>query len=182
MRHIKKILVQGAKTKEALYHIQVSKNYGTSFLGSFEERVPGLSFFETLPEEVDAVWLLEPHLEALLEVVQAGIFLIVTDLKSLPVHDRKVLEKAMVGKKCHIIEGIIIPGAYRLGTMPPSFFKKGNIALLARSKSLAYEKAYELSQKGGEGQSLSLLLGESRAEDFLEYLKKDPETMRVIEV
>lgn len=176
MKELKRIIVQGAKHKEALYHIRVSQNYGTPFIGSFEEALSGLPFFEKIPEDCDAALILEPHLQALLDVIAAGIPLIVADLTKLPLHDAMKVKKAL--KEGYIIEGIMKPGHYRLGAIPPALCKKGDTALLARSKSLLYDKTYEMTKKG-LGQSYCLLLGEAPLDPFVSFFKKNPETKNI---
>ncbi|MEI6531436.1 MAG: hypothetical protein WCN87_01295 [Chlamydiota bacterium] len=170
---MKNILVQGSKNKEALYHIQVSQNGGTLFKGSFEEELPGMPFFQEIPENIDVVWLLEPNLKTLLRV--ASIPLIIADITKLPEHDKKKIAGLP------IIEGIMIPGSCRLGTMPPALFKKGSLGLISRSKSLAYEAAYETT-KSGVGQSLVLVVGEGSLEHFRDILKKDLFTKEIREI
>ena len=160
---MKSILVQGSKNREALYHIQVSQNMGTPFKGSFEEEIPGVTFFQEIPKDIDVVWLLKPTLNALLRV--ASIPLIIADLTKFPEHDKKKVSGLP------IIEGLIIPGSCRLGTMPPALFMKGPLGFISRSKSLAYEAAYETT-KSGVGQSLVMVVRNGSLEKFKDILKK----------
>src|SRR3990172_3349050 len=96
------------------------------------------------------------------EALEAGIKLLVAIPEHVPVRDTmEVLDLA--NKKGAIIigpktPGIMIPELIKIGIMPPTPFKAGNIAVLSKSGTLLYEIADALTNSGF-GQSITIGIG-----------------------
>ncbi|MBZ4649788.1 MULTISPECIES: CoA-binding protein [Thermosipho] len=88
---------------------------------------------------------------AIFEAIDSGIKKIITITEHIPIHDmieiyKKVKEKniTFVGPNC---PGIILPGVSKIGIMPSSDFKPGDIAIISKSGTLMYEVSNYLSKK-----------------------------------
>jgi succinyl-CoA synthetase alpha subunit len=167
---MKEIVVQGVYSRFDQYHVQQSMLVGTKFIGSWGCLVSGLPLLEKMPS-CDASWILTPTLEAILAALQAGVKLIVCDMRHIPLHDKQQIYKAQ--KECLIIEGYMKPYECRLGTMPPGLYKRGDIGIIAASKSLGLEAAFE-----SDGQFLVVHRGESSVEQVLPLFEQ--RTVRII--
>ncbi|MDC8438475.1 MAG: succinate--CoA ligase subunit alpha, partial [Candidatus Nitrosotenuis sp.] len=121
-------------------------------------------------------------LSAAREALDAGIKLLVAIPEHVPIRDTmQVLEMAQQ-KDAVIIgpntPGIMIPGLIKIGIMPASPFKPGNIAVLSKSGTLLYEISNTLT-KAGFGQSITVGIGGdpvngTRLIDAFDMVKDDP--------
>ncbi len=172
----KGVIVQGITGAYGSVHARNMMAYGTNIIAGvtpgkggqkFEGRVP---IYNTVKEAVDASGakisiIFVPakfFLGAAKEALEAGIKLLVAIPEHVPIRDTmEVLDLA--NKKGAIIigpntPGIMIPELIKIGIMPPTPFKAGNIAVLSKSGTLLYEIADALTNSGF-GQSITIGIG-----------------------
>ena len=172
----KGVIVQGITGAYGSVHAKNMMAYGTNIIAGvtpgkggqkFESKVP---IYNTVKEAVDASSakisiIFVPakfFLGAAKEALEAGIKLLVAIPEHVPVRDTmEVLDLA--NKKGAIIigpntPGIMIPELIKIGIMPPTPFKAGNIAVLSKSGTLLYEIADALTN-AGFGQSITIGIG-----------------------
>jgi succinyl-CoA synthetase alpha subunit len=168
----KPVIVQGMTGNYGSYHTQRMLEYGTNIVagvtpgkgGKKHENIP---VYNTVKEAIDATGskisiLFVPakfFLGAAKEAIESGIKLIP---EHVPVRD--TLELLELSKKNDAIiigpntPGVLIPELIKLGIMPASPFKVGNIGVLSKSGTLLYEISYNLSE-AGFGQCITLGIG-----------------------
>jgi len=172
----KGVIVQGITGAYGSVHARNMISYGTNIIAGvtpgkggqkFEGKVP---IYNTVKEAVDVSGakisiIFVPakfFLGAAKEALEAGIKLLVAIPEHVPVRDTmEVLDLA--NKKGAIIigpntPGIMIPELIKIGIMPPTPFKAGNIAVLSKSGTLLYEIADALTNSGF-GQSITIGIG-----------------------
>lgn len=128
--------------------------------------------------------------DAALEAIDAGLELIVIVTEHIPVRDTLEIKKhaqhagvTVVGPNC---PGIFVPGLGKLGIMPQSIFKPGNVGIVGRSATLSYEVIANLTN-AGLGQTAAIGIGGDPVvcTEFIEVLKlfeADPQTQGVVMV
>jgi succinyl-CoA synthetase alpha subunit len=190
------VIVQGITGTFGSLHAKSMMDYGTNIAAGvtpgkggqkFEDKVP---IYNTVKEAVDATGsrisiVFVPakfFLSAAKEALDAGIKLLVAIPEHVPIRDTmQVLEMAQQ-KDAVIIgpntPGIMIPGLIKIGIMPASPFKPGNIAVLSKSGTLLYEISNTLT-KAGFGQSITVGIGGdpvngTRLIDAFDMVKDDP--------
>ncbi len=191
----KPVIVQGMTGNYGAYHTQRMIEYGTNIVagvtpgkgGKKHENIP---IYTTVKEAVDATGskisiMFVPakfFLGAAKDALEAGIKLLVAIPEHVPVRD--TLETLELAKKNDAIvigpntPGVLIPNIIKLGIMPASPFKPGNIAVLSKSGTLLYEISNNLSE-AGFGQSITLGIGGdpingTRLVDAFDMVKDDP--------
>ncbi len=191
----KPVIVQGMTGNYGAYHTQRMLEYGTNIVagvtpgkgGKKHENIP---IYNTVKEAVDATGskisiMFVPakfFLGAAKDALEAGIKLLVAITEHVPVRD--TLETLEIAKKNDAIvigpntPGVLIPNIIKLGIMPASPFKPGNIAVLSKSGTLLYEISNNLSE-AGFGQSITLGIGGdpingTRLVDAFDMVKDDP--------
>ncbi len=191
----KPVIVQGMTGNYGSYHTQRMLEYGTNIVagvtpgkgGKKHENIP---IYNTVKEAVDATGskisiMFVPakfFLGAAKDALEAGIKLLVAIPEHVPVRD--TLETLELAKKNDAIvigpntPGVLIPNIIKLGIMPASPFKPGNIAVLSKSGTLLYEISNNLSE-AGFGQSITLGIGGdpingTRLVDAFDMVKDDP--------
>jgi succinyl-CoA synthetase alpha subunit len=198
------VIVQGITGTFGSLHAKMMMEYGTNIAAGvtpgkggqkFEDKVP---IYNTVKEAVDATGakisiVFVPakfFLGAAKEALEAGIKLLVAIPEHVPIIDTmQVLE--MAKQKDAIVigpntPGIMIPGLIKIGIMPASPFKAGNIAVLSKSGTLLYEISNALS-KAGYGQSITIGIGGdpvngTRLIDAFEMVKDDPDLKGIVVV
>jgi len=190
------VIVQGITGTFGSLHAKSMMDYGTNIAAGvtpgkggqkFEDKVP---IYNTVKEAVDATGskisiVFVPakfFLSAAKEALDAGIKLLVAIPEHVPIRDTmQVLEMAQQ-KGAVIIgpntPGIMIPGLIKIGIMPASPFKPGNVAVLSKSGTLLYEISNTLT-KAGFGQSITVGIGGdpvngTRLIDAFDMVKDDP--------
>ena len=170
------VIVQGITGKFGTRHTKLMMEYGTNIVAGvtpgkggqkFENSVP---IYETMKEAVDATGskisiMFVPakfFLGAAKDALEAGIKLLKAIPEHVPVQDAmKAIEIAkqkgaiMIGPNT---PGVMIPELIKIGIMPASPFKFGNIAVLSKSGTLLYEIGNNLSTSGF-GQCITLGIG-----------------------
>ena len=170
------VIVQGITGKFGTRHTNLMIEYGTNIVAGvtpgkggqkFENSVP---IYETVKEAVDATGakisiMFVPakfFLGAAKDALEAGIKLLIAIPEHVPVQDTmKTIEIAkqkgaiMIGPNT---PGVMIPDLIKIGIMPASPFKFGNVAVLSKSGTLLYEISNNLSTSGF-GQCITLGIG-----------------------
>ncbi len=198
------VIVQGITGTFGSLHAKMMIEYGTNIAAGvtpgkggqkFEDKVP---IYNTVKEAVDATGakisiVFVPakfFLSAAKEALDAGIKLLVAIPEHVPIRDTmQVLE--MAKQKDAIVigpntPGVMIPGLIKIGIMPASPFKSGNIAVLSKSGTLLYEISNALS-RAGYGQSITIGIGGdpvngTRLIDAFEMVKDDPDLNGIVVV
>jgi len=170
------VIVQGITGKFGTRHTKLMIEYGTNIVAGvtpgkggqkFENSVP---IYESVKEAVDATGakisiMFVPakfFLGAAKDALEAGIKLLIAIPEHVPVQDAmKTIELAkqkgaiMIGPNT---PGVMIPDLIKIGIMPASPFKFGNVAVLSKSGTLLYEISNNLSTSGF-GQCITLGIG-----------------------
>jgi len=196
-----KVLVQGATGHQGVFHIGEMKNFGTKVVagvtpGKAGQKVQGVPIFNTVQDGVDATGadtslILVPARfakDAVFEALDAGIKTVVTITENIPFHDAmefvhyaKYKDAVLIGPNC---PGIASPGKTKIGILPGSIFKKGNVGVASRSGTLTYEIVNSLKEKG-IGQSTCVGLGGdpiigTTFIDSLAAFEKDKDTKAIV--
>jgi len=126
--------------------------------------------------------------DAVLEAADAGIELAVIITEGSPVRDMQrakayAVKKGMktIGPNC---PGIITAEECKIGIMPGSIFKKGNIGLISKSGTLTYEGANQVCNEGfgittAVGIGGDPIIGLSYIQ-LLPMFEADPETEAIV--
>ncbi len=171
----KPVIVQGITGKFGSLHTKLMIEYGTNIAagvtpGKGGQSFEGVPIYENVKEAVDATGakisiVFVPakfFLSAAKEALEAGIKLLVAIPEHVPVRD--TLETLELAKKHGAIiigpntPGIMIPEIIKIGIMPASPFKAGDIVVLSKSGTLLYEISNSLTQ-AGFGQAITLGIG-----------------------
>ena len=192
----KGVIVQGITGKFGSLHTKNMIDYGTNIVAGVVPKKGGQKFdavpiFNTVKEAVRSTGakisiVFVPakfFLDAAKEALEAGIKLLVAIPEHVPVRD--TMELIELAKKNDAIvigpntPGVIIPELIKIGIMPASPFKAGNIAVLSKSGTLLYEISDCLSQ-ASFGQCITIGIGGdpingTRLIDAFEMVKDLPE-------
>lgn len=170
-----RIIVQGITGKEGSFHAKSCQEYGTNLVGGVTPKKGGTKIldvpvFNSVKEAVEevkpnATMIFVPARfasDAIIEAAEAGIQLIVCITEGIPVYDMLEAKKAVIANGVRLIgpncPGLISPGKSKVGIMPSSIHKKGNVGVVSRSGTLTYEAVYQLTQLG-MGQSTCIGIG-----------------------
>ncbi len=171
----KSVIVQGITGKFGSLHTRLMIDYGTNIVagvtpGKGGQKFEEIPIYNTAKEAVNATGakisiLFVPakfFLGAAVDALEAGIKLLVAIPEHVPVRDTMtVLELAkkndaiMIGPNT---PGIMIPEVIKIGIMPASSFRAGDVAVLSKSGTLMYEVSHNLTE-AGFGQCLTLGIG-----------------------
>jgi succinyl-CoA synthetase alpha subunit len=195
-----KVVVQGATGHQGVFHIGEMKNFGTKVVagvtpGKAGEEVHGVPIFDNVQNAVDETGantslILVPARfakDAVFEALDADIKTVVVITENIPFHDAmefvhyaKYKDVVLIGPNC---PGIASPGKTKIGILPGSIFKKGNVGVASRSGTLTYEIVNALSEKN-MGQSTCVGLGGDPIIgtfiDALNAFEKDKQTKAVV--
>jgi succinyl-CoA synthetase alpha subunit len=198
-----RLVVQGITGREGAFHATRNKAYGTQVVagvtpGKAGQDVDGIPVFNTVEDAAEATGantamvFVPPRFaaDAILEVLDSPVDLIVCITEGIPAHDMlrvyahlKRGNKSLVGPNC---PGIISPGAATVGIMPTQVFQPGGVGVVSRSGTLTYQISKELAQLG-IGQSTVVGIGGdpvvgSSFIDVLARFDADPDTEIVVMV
>jgi succinyl-CoA synthetase alpha subunit len=202
-----KILTQGMTGNTGSFHTnQALAYFGTKMVGGIHPKKGGtmwaadngqeLPIFATVAEGKAAtgatasVVYVPPAgaAAAIEEAIDAEIPLIVCITEGVPVLDmvrvKARLEKSksrLIGPNC---PGVITANECKIGIMPGSIFKKGNVGIVSRSGTLTYEAVFQTTQ-AGLGQTTAVGIGGDPVKgtefiDILEMFLADEETKSMI--
>lgn len=171
----KPVIVQGITGKFGSLHTRLMMDCGTNIVagvtpGKGGQKFEGVPIYNTAKEAAKATGakisiLFVPakfFLGAAVDALEAGIKLLVAIPEHVPVRDTMtVLELAkkngviMIGPNT---PGIMIPEVIKIGIMPASSFRAGDVAVLSKSGTLMYEVSHNLTE-AGFGQCITLGIG-----------------------
>lgn len=197
-----RVLVQGITGSAGAFHAEQMLAYGTQLVGGvtphkggqlFQNKVPIFDSVEEAVKETKAnasvIYVPAPFAaDAILEGVDAGLDLVVCITEGIPVFDMVKVKRAMRGTKTRLIgpncPGIITPEQCKIGIMPGSIHKAGNVGVVSRSGTLTYEAVYQLTQLG-LGQSTCVGIGGDPVNgtsfiDVLRAFEEDKDTHAVV--
>jgi succinyl-CoA synthetase alpha subunit len=126
--------------------------------------------------------------DAIVEAAAAGIKVIVCITEGIPILDMVKVGNYIMNKDIVLIgpncPGLISPGKTKIGIMPASIHRQGEIGVISRSGTLTYEVVYQLTG-AGFGQSTCIGIGGDPivGTTFIDHLKRfneDPETKGVV--
>ena len=200
-----RLAVQGITGRDGSFHTEQMIEYGTNVVAgvtpgkggqSFDSAGKSVPIFDSLDTAVQetgantSVIYVPPRFaaDAIMEAAEAGIEFIVAITEGIPVLDMTrvypfVQERGarLLGPNC---PGALSPGRAKVGIMPGSIVREGNVGVVSRSGTLTYEVVYQLTQ-AGIGQSTCIGIGGdpiigTNFIDTLEAFEADPETGAVV--
>ena len=196
-----RVIVQGITGNIGSVQTKLLLEYGTRIVAGVTPGKGGQSIYDIpvhntvkealLKHEAEASILFVPAgrvLNAAGEAIDAGIGMLVIVTEHVPVHDT-LRVKAVAQKRGFTVlgpntPGIISPGKTKIGIMPGNLYRPGNVGIVSRSATLAYEIAGNLTE-AGIGQSTCAGIGGDPVTgvtfvDLLKLFEKDDETSIVV--
>ena len=196
-----RLLVQGITGREGAIQVKEMRKFGTDIVagvtpGKGGSEISGIPVFDSVALAVDettpnaSVIFVPPRFaaDAIFEAIDSGIELIVCITEGVPVHDMmrvcaylKGSISRLIGPNC---PGITTPGGSKIGIMPNTIHRSGNIGIVSRSGTLTYE-IIDLLSKSGIGQSTSVGIGGDPITgtsfvDILKLFEEDNETHAIV--
>ena len=196
-----KVVVQGITGKQATFHTQIMKDYGTNVVagvtpGRAGEEVLGIPVFNTVSDAVEATGANVSVIyvparfaaDSVIEAADAGVDLVVCITENIPVMDMIRVRRYLKDKKTKLIgpncPGILTVDECRLGLLPTYIHKKGHVGVISRSGTLTYEVTYQLTMAGiGQTTCIGIGVDPVKGMDFIEVLKafnEDEDTLAVM--
>src|SRR5580698_1702299 len=196
-----RLIVQGLTGREGTFHAKACAAYGTQVMGGVTPGKGGTThegwpIFNTVQEAADktganatVIFVPPPFAaDAIMEAADAEIELIVCITEGIPTLDMvraweflQTRRSRLIGPNC---PGIISPGKCKIGIMPASIHKQGNVGIVSRSGTLTYEAVHQLTTRGiGQSTAIGIggdpIVGTNHIE-ALRLLNDDPETEAII--
>ncbi len=196
-----KLIVQGITGRDGSFHTAQMKDYGTDVVAGVTPKkggtkISGIPVFNSVEEAVEntqantsVIYVPPPFaVDAIYEAVYAGIKLVVCITEGIPANDMmkvypfiKNNGARLIGPNC---PGLISPGESKVGILPGTIVKKGNIGVVSRSGTLTYEALWALTS-AGLGQSTCIGIGGDQIIgtnfiDCLDAFENDSSTKAVV--
>lgn len=199
-----RVIVQGATGSQGQFHTGQMVAFGTQVVGGVNfdkagQEVHGVPVFATVQEAVDLtganasiMFIPAPGVkDAAYEAIHAGIKVLVLIPEHVPTQETMEIMQYAARHGCRVIGpntfGLISPGhKAKMGIMPNHIYKPGPVGIVARSGTLSYEIAFNLSNNA-LGQTTVIGMGGDRVigtnfVDALELFNADPETEAIVMV
>ena len=196
-----KVICQGMTGRAGTFHTGRSVDYGTKVVGGVRPGKGGtrhidLPVFDTVRDAVDATGadasiIFVPAANAaaaMIEAVEAEIGVVVCVTERVPVLDMVRVKSALSGSATRLVgansQGVLTPGACKLGVMSSVSERPGRIGIVSRSASLTSEIVAQTTA-AGLGQSTTVGVGGDAVHgmgfvDCLELFLEDPDTDGII--
>ena len=196
-----RLLVQGITGREGTFHAQQAVAYGTKVVagvtpGKGGSSVDGIPVFDTVREASEqtganaSVIFVPPAFaaDAILEAAEAEIPVVVAITEGIPTLDMVRVLRVLAGSATRLIgpncPGIISPGKCKIGIMPASIHRPGQVGVISRSGTLTYEAVLQLTALG-LGQSTCIGIGGdpiigTNFVDVLGLMNDDPDTHGIV--
>lgn len=159
-----KVVVSGITGREGGFHAKQMMDYGTQVVagvtpGKGGQEFEGVPVFNTVAEAVketgantSLIFVPAPFAaDAILEAATSGVELVICITEGVPVNDMVPVKAyidshavTLLGPNC---PGMLTPDEARVGIIPGSIAKAGNVGIVSRSGTLTYEVSYELLQR-----------------------------------
>ncbi len=201
------LLVQGITGREGGFHTQQAIDYGTKVVAGVTPGKGGTRWrgqsdsadvpvFNTVREAVEktganaSVIFVPPPFaaDAIMEAADAGLPLVVCITEGIPTFDMIRVKHFLAGTNTRLIgpncPGIISPGKCKIGIMPGSIHRPGNVGVISRSGTLTYEAVGQLTALD-IGQSTCIGIGGdpiigTNFVDALSLMNDDPDTHGIV--
>lgn len=195
------VLIQGITGTVGSFQARIMRDYGTRVVagvtpGKGGTEVHGIPVYDLFEEaaarhRIDAVLSFVPArsaLDAALEVIDAGIPLLVLTAEGVPDQDMvKIVRYAAMNGTTVVgpdTPGLVSPGKCKLGVHPNRVLKPGPVGVLSKSGALSYEVCKALTEQG-IGQSTIIGIGGGplwglSQQAVLRLFQQDPETKAVV--
>jgi succinyl-CoA synthetase alpha subunit len=202
-----KVIVQGLTGKTGTFHTeQALRYYGTQMVAGVHPKKGGENWHgsegETLPiyasvaeardaTGADASVIYVPPAgaaDAIIEAIDAEVPFITCITEGIPVLDMVRVKARLERSKSRLLgpncPGVLTPEECKIGIMPGSIFKKGNVGIVSRSGTLTYEAVFQTTNEG-LGQTTAVGIGGDPVKgtefiDVLEMFLADDETQSII--
>ena len=159
-----KVVVSGITGREGGFHAKQMMDYGTQVVagvtpGKGGQEFEGVPVFNTVAEAVketgantSLIFVPAPFAaDAILEAATSGVELVICITEGVPVNDMVPVKAyidshavTLLGPNC---PGMLTPDEAKVGIIPGSIAKAGNVGIVSRSGTLTYEVSYELLQR-----------------------------------
>lgn len=192
-----RILVQGITGQSGALQAKTMLDYGSNVVagvtpGKGGQSVHGVPVFDTVREAAErmpidvAISFVPPAfaLDSSMEVIGAGIPLLVLTTENIPDHDVQRILAHAKAKETRVLgpgtAGLISPGACKVGAHPARMYSPGRVGVVSKSGALSYEVGKALTG-AGIGQSTVVGLGGgpvwgTTTRDVVEMFNDDPDT------
>jgi succinyl-CoA synthetase alpha subunit len=199
-----RVMVQGGTDDLWRAQTRAMQNYGTTIVaavvpGAKDRGAEGVPVFANVSEAVLSAGSIgacvtcvpAPFVRAAVEEAALALVpLIVVIAGGVPLHDQMHLRHLTRSRNVWMMgpdsPGILVPSQTSLGTIPSAYTSPGNVAVISRSGTLAFEVVKTLTDHG-IGQSVCVAIGGARmiGRDFADYLRlaqADPATAAIVMV
>ena len=196
-----RVLCQGMTGHMGTFHCERMIAYGTRLVGGVRpgkggKRHLSLPVFDTVAAAVEAtgadasIIFVPPDnaAAAMIEAIEAELPLAVCVTERVPVLDMVRVRHALKGSKTRLVgpnsQGVLAPGACKIGVMPSIYERPGRIGMVSRSASMTSE-VVEQTSRLKLGQSTTIGVGGDPVHGLslaacLELFIADPETDGII--
>lgn len=151
-----KVVVSGITGREGGFHAKQMMDYGTQVVagvtpGKGGQEFEGVPVFNTVAEAVketgantSLIFVPAPFAaDAILEAATSGVELVICITEGVPVNDMVPVKAyidshavTLLGPNC---PGMLTPDEAKVGIIPGSIAKAGNVGIVSRSGTLTYE-------------------------------------------